>query len=151
MPLLDGSADVVVSAQAFHWFDHDNALPDIARVLRPGGRIALVWNSRDDRDSWMARLSEIIGNETIEESDVVPVLDASGLFGRVETAEFAFELALERDGLLDLVLSRSYLAKLPPLEREPVLDAVGAFYDESATDDGVRLAYVTECFRAECR
>ena len=151
MPLPDGAADVVASAQAFHWFDHDNALPDIARVLRPAGRIALVWNSRDDRDPWMSRLSEIIGNETIEESDVVPVLDASGLFGSVETAEFAFEQALDRDGLLDLVLSRSYLAKLPPPEREPVLDAVGAFYDESATDDGVHLAYVTECFRAERR
>jgi SAM-dependent methyltransferase len=148
MPLPDTSADVVVSAQAFHWFDHDNALPDIARVLRPGGRIALVWNSRDDRDPWMARLSEIIGNETIEESDVVPVLDAIGLFEPVETAVFVFEQVLDRDGLLDLVLSRSYLAKLPSTEREPVLEEVGSYYDETATDGGVRLAYVTECFRA---
>jgi SAM-dependent methyltransferase len=148
MPLADGSADVVTSAQAFHWFDHDNALPEIARVLRPRGRIALVWNSRDDRDPWMARLSAIIGNETIEESDVVPVLDASRLFGEVDTALFAFEQILDRDGLLDLVLSRSYLAKLPPPEREPVLDAVGALYDETAGGEGVRLAYVTECFRA---
>jgi SAM-dependent methyltransferase len=149
IPLPDSSVDVVVSAQAFHWFDHDDALPDIARVLRPGGRIALVWNSRDDGDPWMAQLSAIIGNETIEESDVVPVLDSSGLFGPVETAMFAFEQVLERDGLLDLVLSRSYLAKLPAPEREPVLDAVGALYDETAVDGGVRLAYVTECFRAE--
>ncbi len=148
IPLPDAFADVVVSAQAFHWFDHDNALPDIARVLRPGGHIALVWNSRDDRDPWMSRLSGLIGNETIEESDVVPVLDASKLFGRVETTMFGFEQVLDRDGLLDLVLSRSYLAKLPPPEREPVLDAVGALYDETATDGGVRLAYVTECFRA---
>lgn len=148
IPLPAAAADVVVSAQAFHWFDHDNALPDIARVLRPGGRIALVWNSRDDRDPWVARLSSIIGNETIEESDVVPVLDASGLFGKVETAMFAFEQLLDRDGLLDLALSRSYLAKLPSPEREPVLDAVAALYDDSATDEGVRLTYVTECFRA---
>ena len=151
IPLPDSSADVVVSAQAFHWFDHDNALPDIGRVLRPGGRIALVWNSRDDRDPWMARLSAIVGNETIEESDVVPVLDASGLFGSVETAVFAFEQVLDRDGLLDLVLSRSYLAKLPPPEREPVLDAVAALYDETAHGEGVRLAYATECFRAGLR
>jgi SAM-dependent methyltransferase len=148
MPVPDASADVVTSAQAFHWFDHDDALPEIARVLRPGGRIALVWNSRDDRDPWMARLSEIIGNESIQESDVIPVLDASGLFGDVETAMFAFEQTLDRDGLLDLVLSRSYLAKLPPPEREPVLEAVGGFYDETAGPAGVRLAYVTECFRA---
>jgi SAM-dependent methyltransferase len=151
IPLPDASADVVVSAQAFHWFDHDNALPDIARVLRPGGRIALVWNSRDDEDPWMARLSAIIGNETIQESDVVPVLDASGLFGPVETAVFAFEQVLDRDGLLDLVLSRSYLAKLPQPEREPVLETVGALFDETAASEGVRLAYVTECFRAEVR
>ena len=151
MPLPDASADVVVSAQAFHWFDHDAALPEIARVLRPGGRVALVWNSRDDSDPWMSRLSEIIGNETIEESDVVPVLDESGLFEPVEIASFAFEQTRDRDGLLDLVLSRSYLAKLPPPEREPVLDAVATLYDESSTGDGVRLAYVTECFRAPRR
>ena len=148
MPLPSSSADVVTSAQAFHWFDHDDALPEIARVLRPEGRIALVWNSRDDRDPWMAGLSAIIGNETIEETDVVPVLDASGLFGAVETAAFSFEQILDREGLLDLVLSRSYLAKLPQAEREPVLQAVGALYDETAEDGGVRLAYVTECFRA---
>jgi ubiquinone/menaquinone biosynthesis C-methylase UbiE len=151
MPLPDSSADVMTSAQAFHWFDHDDALPEIARVIRPTGRIALVWNSRDDRDPWMARLSEIIGNESIEESDVVPVLDSSGLFGPVETAQFSFRQALDRDGLLDLVLSRSYLAKLPPQDRQPVLDAVGSLYDQTAAPDGVRLAYVTECFRAERR
>jgi hypothetical protein len=55
---------------------------EIARVLAAGRSLALVWNSRDDRDPWMARLSAIIGNETVQESDVVPVLDASGLFGR---------------------------------------------------------------------
>jgi SAM-dependent methyltransferase len=148
MPLPDASADVVTSAQAFHWFDHDDALPEIARVLRPGGRLALVWNSRDDRDPWMARLSAIIGNETVQESDVVPILDESGLFRWVETKRFAFHQLLDRDGLLDLVLSRSYLAKLPAEDREPVLSAVGTLYDETATTEGVRLAYVTECFRA---
>ncbi len=148
MPLPDACADVVTSAQAFHWFDHDDALPEIVRVLRPHGRIALVWNSRDDRDPWMSRLSAIIGNESIEESDVVPVLDTSGFFGPVETAVFSYEQVLDREGLRDLVLSRSYLAKLPPAEREPVLDEVGGLYDETASTDGVRLAYVTECFRA---
>jgi ubiquinone/menaquinone biosynthesis C-methylase UbiE len=148
IPLPDASADVVTSAQAFHWFDHARALPQISRVLRPGGRLALVWNSRDDRDPWMARLSEIIGNETVQEWDVLPVIGEGGLFGPVETAEFSFEQTLDRKGLLDLVLSRSYLAKLPPAERAPVLEAVGRLYDETADADGrVRLPYVTECFR----
>ena len=150
IPLPDASADVVTSAQAFHWFDHAKALPEIARVLRPGGRLALVWNSRDDRDPWMARLSEIIGNETVSEWDVVPVLEEGGRFGRVDEAQFSLEQVLDRDGLLDLVLSRSY-GQLPPTEREPVLAAVGRLYDETADAAGVRLPYVTECFRAERR
>ncbi len=147
IPAPDASTDVVTSAQAFHWFDHGAALPEIARVLRPGGRLALVWNSRDDRDPWMARLSELIGNETIKNADVCAPIDESRLFGPVETATFKFEQALDRETLLDLILSRSYCAKLPPAEREPILGAVGRLYDETAGPDGVRLAYVTECFR----
>jgi SAM-dependent methyltransferase len=147
IPLPDDYADVVACAQAFHWFDHALALPEIARVLRPGGRLALAWNSRDDRDPWVARLSEIIGNETVEETDVYPVLAASGLFGPVAHAQFTFEQTLDREGLLDLVLSRSYCAKLSPDDRAPILDAVGRLYDETAEKEGVRVAYVTECFR----
>ena len=151
IPVPDASADVVTSAQAFHWFDHGAALPEIARVLRPGGRLALVWNSRDDRDPWMARLSEIIGNETVGADDVCAPIGASRLFGPVEPATFTFEQALDRETLLDLILSRSYCAKLPPAEREPILGAVGRLYDETAGPDGVRLAYVTECFRTSKR
>lgn len=148
IPVDDESADVVTSAQAFHWFDHGRALPEIARVLRPGGRLALVWNSRDDRDPWMVRLSAILGNETVAESYVVPVLGGSGLFGPVETARFAFVQTHDREGLIDLVLSRSYCAKLEPEDREPILDAVARLYDETAEDGHVQLAYVTDCFRA---
>jgi SAM-dependent methyltransferase len=147
--LPDASADVVTCAQAFHWFDHTTALPEIARVLRSGGELALVWNSRDDRDPWMAQLSEIIGNETLGDHDVLAPIDQSGLFGPVEAAEFSFEQVLDREGFLDLVLSRSYCAKLPPVDREPVLEAVARLYDQTAGADGVRLAYVTECFRAQ--
>jgi len=151
IPAPDASADVVTSAQAFHWFDHSVALPEIARVLRPSGRLALVWNSRDDRDPWMARLSELIGNETVGADEVYAPIDESRLFGPVETAAFPFEQALDRETLLDLILSRSYCAKLPPAEREPIFEAVRRLYDETAGPDGVRLAYVTECFRTSKR
>ena len=146
LPVPDASVDVVTCGQAFHWFDHARALPEIARVLRPGGRLALVWNSRDDSDAWVVRLSEIIGNETVDESDLEPVV-ASGLFGPLESARFAFEHVLDREGILDLVLSRSYCAKLPSEHREPILAAVGSLYDETAGPAGVRVAYTTECFR----
>ena len=151
IPLPDAHADVVTCAQSFHWFDHPVALPEIARVLRPGGRLAYVWNSRDDREPWVARLSTLIGSETVSRADSVLPVAESGLYEPVETAVFRFEQILDRERLLDLVLSRSYCAKLPPADRTPILDAVGELYDEIAGPDGIRLPYVTECFRAEKR
>ncbi|HEY5151873.1 MAG TPA: class I SAM-dependent methyltransferase [Mycobacterium sp.] len=50
IPLRDGIFDCVVVGQAFHWFDHDRALSEIARVLRPGGTLSLLWNHDDETD-----------------------------------------------------------------------------------------------------
>jgi SAM-dependent methyltransferase len=150
IPLPDASADVVVCAQAFHWFDHSAALPEIARVLRPGGRLALVWNTRDDREPWVAELSDtIVGRETIRESDALEPVGACGLFDIVETETFSFRQRLDRASLRDLVLSRSYCAVLPAAEREDVLARVDALYAAHAGRDGLDLPYLTECFRAQ--
>jgi hypothetical protein len=90
-----------------------------------------------------------MGNETVDgDDDVASPLAESGLFGPVEQERFSFAQTLDRDGLVDLVLSRSYCAKLPPADREPVLEAVGRLYDETANGGVVRLVYVTDCFRA---
>jgi SAM-dependent methyltransferase len=148
IPLPDAFADVVTCAQSFHWFDHDLALPEIARVLRSPGWLALVWNTRDDDDAFMARLTEIIGNERLSEAAGYGPLEASDLFGPVESAVFHHEQVVDRETLLDLVLSRSHCAKLGPADREPVLEAVGRLYDEVAGPEGVRMPYLTHCFRA---
>jgi len=150
IPLPDASADVVACAQAFHWFDHAAALPEIVRVLRPRGRLALVWNTRDDREPWVAQLSDtIVGRETIRESDALGPVGTSGLFDVVETTTFSFRQRLDRASLRDLVLSRSYCAVLPPDEREEVLARVDGLYDAQAGPHGLDMPYVTECFRAQ--
>ncbi|MBW8751828.1 MAG: class I SAM-dependent methyltransferase [Propionibacteriales bacterium] len=124
IPVASRSADVVVSAQAFHWFDHDVALAEIARVLRPGGVLALVWNARD------------------------PVVE-SAYFGPVEQQEFRFWQSLRRDDLFDLVRSRSYVALLDDAERDELLRRVGALYDDYGRGpDGMQLPYLTRCYRA---
>ena len=60
VPLPDASVDAVTVAQAFHWFDAPAALDELARVLRPGGGLALLWNERDDTVPWVAELSRIM-------------------------------------------------------------------------------------------
>ncbi len=151
IPLTDASADVVASAQAFHWFDQGPALSEIARVLRPGGLIALVWNIRDDRDPWVAELSDVLGRESIEPRDAARPITESGLFGPVERATFGHVQRLSRGLLHDLALSRSYCAVRTPEERAPVLAAVDRLFDEHAVGGEVELPYVTQCFRAARR
>lgn len=60
VPLEDSTADVVTVAQAFHWFDPRPALDEIARILRPGGRLALIWNTRDVRIPWLAEINALM-------------------------------------------------------------------------------------------
>jgi len=151
IPVASFSADVVVCAQAFHWFDHDVALPEIARVLRPGGVLALVWNARDEAIPWVRKLGAIIGSAD-NRTDLAEPAEASAHFGPVEQQEFRFWQALRRDDLFDLVRSRSYVALLEGAEREELLTRVGALYDDYGRGpDGMQLPYVTRCFRTVVR
>lgn len=60
IPLPDGSVDVLTCAQSFHWFASTAALDEFARVLRPGGRLGLIWNIRDENMPWVAALTAIM-------------------------------------------------------------------------------------------
>ena len=147
IPAPDASFDVVVVAQAFHWFDHDRALPEIARVLKPGGRLALVWNQRDERIPWVRRLGAIIGTQDQQYSE--QPLVTSPLFGFVEDETFKHWQVVDRDSIQDLVLSRSNVAVLDEEARAAKLAEVLAFYDDYGRGmDGMQLPYRASCFRA---
>ena len=146
IPIRSRSVDVVISAQAFHWFDPTLALPEIARVLRPGGRLALVWNLRDERIPWVRRLGELVGNQ--EHGDPGAVVAESHLFEVLEAQNFRHWQPLGRDDLRDLVASRSNIAVLDDDARADVLARVDALYDEYGRGpDGMLLPYLTHCFR----
>ena len=151
IPVPSRSADVVVCAQAFHWFDHEAALPEIARVLRPGGSLALVWNSRDEAIPWVRKLGAIIGSAD-NDPDLAAPAEQSEHFGWMEQQEFRFWQALRREQLFDLVRSRSYVALLDDPQRDELLARVGALYDDYGRGpDGMQLPYVTRCYRAVVR
>jgi SAM-dependent methyltransferase len=151
LPLRGRSVDAVVGAQAFHWFDLDRALPEIARVLRPGGHLALVWNLRDERIPWVRRLGALIGSQE-QQNDPTHALLSSHLFGFVETTTFRFWQPLDRERLRDLVTSRSNIATMPEVERERVLRRVDDLYEEYGRGaDGMLLPYLTHCYKAVVR
>ena len=148
LPVGDRAYDAVVAAQAFHWFDLDRALPEIARVLKPGGRVGLVWNQRDESIPWVRRLGKIIGTQE-QLDEPAQALSESGLFGEVEEASYVHWQQVDRKSIQDLVLSRSNVAVLDDEGRAAKLAEVVAFYDDFGRGmDGMQLPYVTRCFRA---
>ena len=149
IPLGDASVDAVIAAQAFHWFDLGRALPEVARVLRPGGRLCLVWNTRNEKIPWVRRLGAIIGTQE-QLRDPAEALIFSELFGFVEDREFTHWQTIDRQSVQDLVLSRSNVAVLDEAARAAKLAEVLAFYDDFGRGmDGMQLPYVTRCFRAD--
>ncbi len=148
IPAPDRSFDVVVAAQCFHWFEHEVAVPEMARVLKPDGRVALVWNERDERIPWVKKLGRIIGTQE-QLDDASGRLATSGLFDEVETESFTFWQAVDRRSIQDLVRSRSNIAVLDEEGRAAKLVELLALYDDYGRGmDGMQLPYVTRCFRA---
>jgi SAM-dependent methyltransferase len=145
--LPDASVDAVVVAQAWHWVDPALAVPEVARVLRPGGTLGLVWNVRDESVPWVARLWEVAQQGS--EHEMRASVDTVGApFGAPEHFRTRFEHATDRAGVLDLVASRSYVIVLPEAQRAQVLADVARVLDEEFPDGGdVRVPYVTHCSR----
>ena len=149
IPLEDNSVDAVLVAQAWHWVDPERAIPEVARVLRPGGRLGLVWNTRDERLGWVRELGEIIGSDgdrgrfdvTLSTAFTAPVRH------QVEWTSY-----LTPQALIDLVASRSYCITSPTEIRTRTLDQVRELLNTHpalANSTGLALPYITVCIRAE--
>jgi SAM-dependent methyltransferase len=148
MPLASGSADVVLVAQAWHWVDPERAVPEVARVLAPGGRLGLLWNVRDDRADWVRRLDEIIGNRD-RTSDQSAVIGAP--FGPASRQTFPWVHTIGPSMLLDLVASRSAVILLRADERAALLREVRqlmATHPDLVGRTEFSLPYLTYCTRA---
>ncbi|HET7350592.1 MAG TPA: methyltransferase domain-containing protein [Marmoricola sp.] len=151
IPLRSRSVDVVVCGQSFHWFDHDVAMAEIARVLRPGGILAVVWNTYDVGIPWVKRLRKMIGPERTTEEAVMPLME-SPYFGFVEHERYRFWQPHTADTLLDLARSVSRVAALDEHARSRVLHDVEKLYaDYGRGPDGMQVPWLTECYRAVVR
>jgi SAM-dependent methyltransferase len=148
IPLPDNSVDAVLVAQAWHWFDLQQAVAEVARVLRPGGRLGLVWNTRDERLGWVKDLGRIIGHEDDPFSAQVSL---PAPFTDVERHHVEWTSYLTPQALIDLVASRSYCITSPAAVRTRTMEEVRellATHPALANSSGLALPYITVCIRA---
>jgi SAM-dependent methyltransferase len=148
IPLGDNSVDAVLVAQAWHWFDPQRAILEVARVLRPGGRLGLVWNTRDERLGWVRELGRIIGRDDDPVRNKVTLPEP---FTGLERHQVEWTSYLTPQALIDLVASRSYCITSPTEVRTKTLDKVRtllATHPALANTEGLALPYITVCLRA---
>jgi SAM-dependent methyltransferase len=153
IPEDDASADVVIGAQMWHWVDHGRATSEVARVLRHGGTLALLWNLRDERVEWMAQLGSLFDGEdrhSRPRSEEV-ILARGAPFAEQASADFEFLQELRPSDLVDLVASRSHVQVLDEAKRSAVLDLVREFarsHPALSGRDRIEVPYITTCWRA---
>jgi SAM-dependent methyltransferase len=162
IPLPDGSVDAVLAGQSMHWFDMDRAIPEIARVLTPGGVLAGLWNVDDDRVGWVAELAEISkrrsGVTLLRWRDGVAKsrqerLNAAGapFFHVGRERGFEHGQARTADSLLATIATHSHLLVMAEPERAGLLAQVRDFLQtrpETSSGEFV-LPMVTVVLRAQ--
>ncbi len=155
LPYLSCHFDVVTAAQTLHRFAPGLALTEIARVLRPGGHLAIAYNTRDDTVPWVKRLIALMHRSDpaamrgeFGDDSVNAVLD-SPYFTQVERRNFRNWVPITRSGLIAMVERRDSVARLDPETRRGLLAEVGELYDNSArAPEPLLLPFQTSCWRA---
>jgi SAM-dependent methyltransferase len=151
--LPDASVDAVTVGQAWHWFDPAPASAEIARVLRPGGRLTVVWNVRDEDEPWVGAFTAIIHRgDPLPTHFAEPVLGPE--FTTPEAAQFRWSQPFRPAELRTLAASRSFLLMMAPDEREARLgeiDELVATHPALAGRETIEIPYVTYAWRATRR
>jgi SAM-dependent methyltransferase len=153
IPLPDASVDAATAGQSFHWFRLGEAVPEVHRVLRPGGGLALVWNERDPRDPVQQAVSDLLTpfrplwrEGRARDAGWREAIERSRLFTPFEEHVSRFTDELGADGLVERLATTSFVAAAAP--------ALGAELERNLRDlaarsgGSVRFAYLTQAFVA---
>ncbi|MCZ2830037.1 methyltransferase domain-containing protein [Modestobacter sp. VKM Ac-2986] len=152
VPLADGSVDAVVAGQAAHWFDVEPAAAELRRVLRPGGVVGLVWNTRDERVPWVRALGELIVEEARghEADQGVVARFAAALPADVEVLDSAVVQSLTPEQVVGGIGTRSYVAVKDAAGRAEFLGRVRellATHPDTRGRERLDLPYTTRAYR----
>jgi SAM-dependent methyltransferase len=173
IPLDDASVDAVVIASAWHWLDPDRAVPEIARVLRPGGALGVIWVSRDSLVDWVAEFN-VLMREAREADRALDgsagegaVADESGADGRrrqrsrrgevtfppgspmspVEERRWEYSLPMTKDDLFGLLGTYSAVIALDRAKRADFCQRARDFLDRQPWEQ-IDLPMICRCLRS---
>ena len=158
LPFGAGSVDAVCIAQAFHWFDAARAFAELARVVRPGGRVGLLWNARDRAVDWVDQVWSIM--DGVEKHAPWRDHDRGGDkglherpgFGPLHQATFRHEHATTPAGVVERIQGVSHVAVLEPAEQAEVLDRIRhilATHPDTKDRGELRIPYRVDCYWLE--
>lgn len=150
--LFNRSVDIVVAAQAFHWFDPEPARDEFKRILKPGGWVALMWNERQlNTTSFLTEYEQLllkfandytkVRHDNINESTL-----ASFFEGEYRTATFANKQVLDFEGIKGRVSSSSYMPAEGDLNYSAMVKELHTLFDKHAESDKIAVFYDTNVF-----
>lgn len=149
--LADGGADVVLAAQAFHWFQPDAALREFRRILKPDGWVALMWNERDESDRFTGAYGDLLRRLTDAAAVEVPryrageALLTCSLFPGAARHVFASEQVMDEEGLLGRAFSASYVPQ-DGAAAEQVAVELRELFAQFQSDGQVKMHYETSVY-----
>ncbi|WP_423057305.1 class I SAM-dependent methyltransferase [Brevibacterium linens] len=144
------SVDLVTVAQAWHWFDEPRAAAEVARVLKPGGRLLILINQLDVRVDWVLRLSRIMHAGDVYRPQYRPDPGAGLTLIDHRLVEFTTELSV--DGIVDLARTRSYWLRSDEKTRARVESNLREYLSvEHPIPDTVHLPYMCLAYLLERR
>ncbi|WP_234988187.1 class I SAM-dependent methyltransferase [Demequina sp. NBRC 110056] len=147
LPLAAQSADAVVLGQAWHWVDVAEGSAEIARVLRPGGTLGLVWNIRDESVPWVAELTKAMHGSAAERLLAGDGPRVGAPFPALEERSWSWVRTMAVSDLQAMVRSRSYYLEADAHRRAVIDEAVLRIGSAVARDGTIDLPYVTRAFR----
>jgi SAM-dependent methyltransferase len=154
IPLPDASADAVFVSSAWHWMDPEQAVPEIGRVLRDGGRFGLIWTSRDREVDWVVGLDRLPGDEASEAErfrrhlDVV--LPDPQIFGDIARETFRFVRTMSVEDVIAMLGTYSRVIVASPQDRDRRLAQARALLKERfPSADTIEVPMRARCWRAD--
>jgi len=158
IPVPGASADGVFVSSAWHWLDPGQAVPEIARVLRDGGRLGVIWTDRDRRVDWVAELNRVSRLRPVQSAGDVRsrrprhevMLPDNAPFENIATASFTFTRAMTVDGIVDWLATYSRIITAPEGERTAGLTRAREMLLQRADADGmIEIPMRSMCWRAD--